>query len=125
VLEGITLSLYQIAKGLEDGGLELKQIHISGGFVHSDVWVQLLADVFGKKVLLVNNEDASAIGAAFIAMKSLGVKGAYEVFDESSCENFVPDPEKHRYYKEFVFPLFEHLYKALILEMHILSEQKK
>ena len=67
-------------RGIESDGDAISRIHISGGFVRSKQWVQMLATIFGKKVVLVNREDASAIGAAFLGFDALGVEGDYEKF---------------------------------------------
>jgi gluconokinase len=124
VIEGITFSLYQIAKTLEDGGLEIKEVHVSGGFVRSAPWVQLLANIFGKRVCLMNIDDASAIGAALIAMKTLGIQNKVGESAIQSARIFEPHLAEHVLYKTKFFPLYEHLYKALILEMKIFHENK-
>jgi gluconokinase len=124
VIEGITMSLYQIARTLEEGGIELKQINVSGGFVRSSAWVQILADVFGKKICLVNADDASAIGAAYMGMKSLNIIDTYPTIPAAEVKTFLPDPLEHEKYAEQIFPRFEHLYKALVLEMAVLHDQK-
>jgi gluconokinase len=125
VIEGIVFSLYQIARGIEQAGQPIKQIHVSGGFVRSDEWVQLLANVFGKKICLVNTEDASAMGAAFLGMKTMGINGSYLEFDESEATIFLPDEKEHAIYEEKIFPVYEQLYKSLILDMQILHEHKQ
>ena len=122
VVEGIVFSLYQIANGIQNNGLAIRQIHVSGGFVRSKLWVQLLADVFGLKVCLINNEDASAMGAAFMGMKTLGVIEDYGQLVKEEPESFDPDMDIHMIYRNYIFPLYEHLYKALALEMKIRHE---
>jgi gluconokinase len=120
VVEGITMSLYQIAKTLETEEINIKQINVSGGFVRSEAWVQILADIFGKKVCLINSDDASAIGAAFMGMKTMHLIDTYPIGD--STKIFQPNVERHQKYKNEIFPRFEHLYKALILEMAVLHD---
>jgi gluconokinase len=125
VIEGITLSLHQIARGIESGGQRIDTIHVSGGFVKSHHWVQLLANITGKKILLVNMEDASAMGAAFLYMKKAQVQGAYTSFNESDTVSFLPDAQEHQFYLDSVFPFFEQLYKSLAADMHTLHKLKK
>ncbi len=50
----------------------LKSTNVSGGFTQSDVWVQTLADITGKNLAILQADDASAVGAAFMALKSIG-----------------------------------------------------
>jgi gluconokinase len=124
VIEGIVFSLYQIGRGIEAAGQPIEQIHVSGGFVRSKEWVQVLANVFGKKIFLVNTEDASAIGAAFLGMKAMDVKGTFADFNANEATVFLPDMKEHIHYAEHVFPVYEQLYKSLNLDMEILRQLK-
>lgn len=124
VIEGILFSLYQIMKGIEADGVKIKQIHVSGGFVNSREWVQLLATIFGKKVVLVNHDDASAIGAAFLAFDAMGIEGDYNKFAEQESVSFEPDLNVHQLYTTKYFPIYEHLYRSLTVDMQILHDMK-
>jgi gluconokinase len=73
VIEGISFALYDIAENLIAGGTSIRQIHVSGGFVRSSAWLQILADIFNIKVCLLNTDDASAMGAAFLGLKEMGM----------------------------------------------------
>ena len=86
--------------------------------------MQVLTNVFGKKIVLVNTEDASAIGAAFLGMKAMGVKGTFADFNPSEATVFLPDMKEHELYSEHIFPVYEQLYKSLNLDMEILRQLK-
>jgi gluconokinase len=122
VLEGITFSLYQIARSLEDGGLDIREVHVSGGFVRSKQWVQLLCNVFGKRICLMNIDDASAIGAGLIAMEALGISHEIEKSSRNEVTVFEPDEAEHALYRHKYFPMYENLYRVLMLEMKIFHE---
>jgi len=122
VIEGITMSLYQIARTLMSGGMEINQINVSGGFVRSDSWVQILTNIFGKKICLVNADDASAMGAAFMGMKTLGMIDVYPEAEASEIKTYHPEQLQHEIYAHEIFPRFEHLYKSLALDMAIVRE---
>jgi gluconokinase len=124
VVEGIVFSLYQIAKTLEENGLQIREVRVSGGFVRSQQWVQVLANIFGKRVCLLNIGDASAIGAALIAMKALGI--AHDMEAESNKEELIlePDMKEHKLYRDRFFPLYENLYRTLVLDMKIFHENR-
>jgi gluconokinase len=124
VLEGITLSLYHISQCLEESGLTIQQVNVSGGFVHSDRWVQLLADIFGKPIGLVNTDDASAIGAAYMTLKKINSLTDYHSLKPDRVRIFTPNIENHRVYKESIFPLFRNLTNTLLLNMGVLSDMK-
>ena len=124
VLEGICLSLYHISQCLEESGLPIQQVNVSGGFVHSERWVQLLADIFGKPIGLVNTDDASAIGAAYMALKKINSLADYSSLKPDSVRIFTPNSANHNVYRESVFPLFRNLPNTLLLNMRVLSDMK-
>jgi gluconokinase len=123
IIESISFALYQVFLSLENNKA-ITQINVSGGFVNSSEWVQTLADVFGKKICLINSEDASAIGAVFLAMKALGMINSYETMSSNESTLFTPRPDNHTRYTEDVFPQYERLYKLLKTEMTNSSHRK-
>jgi gluconokinase len=64
VIEGISFSLFQILKNIEEQNNEVDCVYVSGFVTNSAFWMQLLADMFGKKIILNEVADASAVGAA-------------------------------------------------------------
>lgn len=87
------MALYDIAYHMIENGLSLKRIHASGGFVHSPEWLQVLADMFGKPIHLINTADASSLGAAFLALKNLSLIGHYDEMKPETMEEFNPRGE--------------------------------
>jgi gluconokinase len=73
VMEGISFALYQILSIMEETIGPVKNIYAGGGFIRSQKWVALLADVLGKRISVTHAEDSSAAGAAMIGMKALGI----------------------------------------------------
>lgn len=73
ILEGIGYSFRQLLDKLEAANGAIDTIYASGGFTKSDWWVQLMADILVKPILIPQNEaDASAMGAIAVAMKAAG-----------------------------------------------------
>lgn len=72
-LEGVSYSLYQIGVSLAETVGPIEHIYASGGFTRSAVWLQMVADIFGKKVHVTGLADASAIGAAMTGMYACGL----------------------------------------------------
>ncbi|HEV2478011.1 MAG TPA: gluconokinase [Puia sp.] len=72
-LEGISYGLRQIGASLEETVGPVERIYASGGFTRNRDWLQLIADIFQKKVCVTALADASAIGAAMLAWVALGV----------------------------------------------------
>ena len=90
-------------------GLSIKQIHVSGGFVHAEEWLQILANIFGKKICLINSADASAIGAAFLAMNDLGMITDYQQLKPREIKEFIPE-DVHRSTYDELFLRYRQLY---------------
>ncbi|MDB5019691.1 MAG: gluconokinase, partial [Pedobacter sp.] len=78
VLEGVCFALNQVLVTVEQSVGNIEQLHVSGGFIHSPLWLQVLSDLTGKKLLLVQTEDASAIGAAILASRALFADNSLE-----------------------------------------------
>ncbi len=120
VVEGICFSLLSIADSLKDVVGEYKIVVASGGFIRSPGWVQLLADVFGKEVKIVAQEDASAIGAARLGFEALGLSETF--FEKEDAEVvYRPDMKLHDLYQK-KFQIFLSLYRNLKQDFYNLSK---
>lgn len=119
VLEGVCYALKDVLIAVEQPSEEIKQINVSGGFVLSQSWMQMLADVTGKKLSLGQTEDASAMGAAFMAMKAMGLgDGNYPSRSENKNEVIIePDWDKNLIYSQN-FLIYKQLYPNLKDTMH-------
>lgn len=119
VMEGICYALNDVLQAVAKNSEDIEQINVSGGFVNSPTWMQILADITGKKLTLVQTEDASAIGAAFHAMKSIGLNdGNYPSQPENRKSSIIePDMANHLIYSKN-FMIFKELYSNLKDTMH-------
>jgi gluconokinase len=125
-IEGICFTLHQLINKLESAYGPVKEINVSGGFVRSAFWVQLIADITGKKLKATEMADASAIGAAYLAMFASGY-----LKQLSDVKRFIPvskvfEPvlSNHKVYAE-LFRLFESLYPKLKDDFAALSRLQK
>jgi gluconokinase len=109
VVEGISMALYSIFLKMN---ADVHRIHVSGGFVRSQDWLQIIADVFNKDVHLINTGDASALGAAYHGMKALGIIRNYDQVNTSVPIIVRPDSDHHKVYQES-FEKFVKLYESL------------
>jgi gluconokinase len=118
VVEGICFSLNNVLQILEESAGNVDKIHVSGGLFKSKVFIQMLANVTGKPLYLMQTEDASAIGAVDLALRALGHVESYEDLPEQEA-SFVCEPqlEVHEKYKMF-FNVYKQLYGQLKDVMH-------
>ncbi len=109
VMEGLILNLYSIGKILMER-YPVNEIYASGGFAKSDFWLQLVADIFQKKVLISDNVEGSAWGAVLIAMEAQNI--VPEVSIEQTEKVFFPNVENAQIYAA-LHEKFERLYDKL------------
>ena len=117
-LEGICFGLNAILEILRKSAFEIKELHASGGFIQSHAWVQLLADITGKKMTLNDSGDASSIGAARWAMKAMRIR--YLPLNKKQEERILPNPNHLEVYRKN-FAIYKKLYKTTKEEMHRLQ----
>lgn len=64
------LSVVEALKGLAGS---VREVRASGAFAKSPLWRQMLADMLGQQVLVPKVTEASALGAAIVALQGIGV----------------------------------------------------
>ena len=72
VLEGVSYSQRDCLDIIEQLGVAVESVRVSGGGARSAFWRQLLADVFNKKVVTLATQEGSAYGAALLALAGTG-----------------------------------------------------
>lgn len=97
VMEGVLFNLKHIAEALEERH-PIRTLHAGGGFSHNNLWVQMLADIFQKTVLLVDERiDVSARGAVLWGRTVLNLP---QYSDNQEGRVVEPDEKKARGYVE-------------------------
>lgn len=71
-MEGIICNMYSIYEIIEKLDGNVKTIVANGGYVNSNAWLQIQADIFNKDIAVAGVAEASAFGAAYIAMAAVG-----------------------------------------------------
>ncbi|NHA04215.1 gluconokinase [Mucilaginibacter sp. HC2] len=120
-LEGVCFALYDVLKTVEDASVNITQVNISGGFVSSATWTQILADITGKKLVVLQPEDASAVGAIYLAMQVLHPESYGQLTHIDHQTVIEPNTQNHERYSK-LFPMFKKLYRDLMDSMHRLHE---
>lgn len=120
-LEGVCFALYNVLKTVEDTSVNITQVNISGGFVSSPTWTQILADITGKKLVVLQPEDASAMGAIYLAMQVLHPESYSRITHIGNETVIEPNKQNYeRYSKQFL--IFKKLYRDLKDTMHLMHE---
>ncbi len=113
VLEGVTLGLLDALDLLTELGAAPEQVVMGGGGARARLWQQIVADVFGVRVLPLSSADSSALGAAILAGASVGLFDAASAAERWAQreEAVQPDPEAQRLYAR-LRPIFHSLHAA-------------
>lgn len=129
VLEGIIYNLHSIGKAVEETTGKITRIYAGGGFAQSDLWLQILSDIFNKEVHLSLSKESSALGAAIIGMEALNI-----IKDIEEANNFLKtkgiitaNPDHHQIYREY-YTIFNGLYEKLkddMVKIHHLQQWEK
>lgn len=90
------------------------QILAAGGFTKSDFWVQLLSDMLQRRLTVTDAEQASALGAAYLAGLHLGINGSLEEIDSvvRPLREVEPDPTNAGVYDR-LYALYTDVYHRL------------
>jgi len=115
VLEGVTFALKDSLELIKDKGVKIKEIRAIGGGAKSRVWQQILADILGEEINLLNVEEGPAFGAALIAGVGVGV---YNNFAEAVNrivkvkKTIAPGIQNTKKYNHY-YQLYKKLYYSL------------
>jgi gluconokinase len=111
VLEGVLYNVFQIGKAIEETMGEIEHLCVNGGWAEIPLLMQLLADIFGKKVHILEQEEGSAFGAFLLGMKALNLMQDFAEAKQmiGVKQVFEPDAENHAGYQQH-FTIFEQLY---------------
>jgi len=115
ILEGVAYNTKWVLDGIEGLGFKVERLNAAGGGALSGVWLQICADVLGKRIRQVQfPQEAGSRGAALMALVGLGI---YKDFD--SVAELVPlgrefEPrDEHRAIYEELYRCFQQLYEQL------------
>jgi gluconokinase len=116
-LEGVAYRMRTIFEPMEEVAGAAEEIRVAGGFVHSPLWLQIVADVLGRPLTTVESPEASALGAAQLALLGAGLVGRFEDLAPMAETGEVvrPDgPRRARYAR--LFEAYQRLYQRVAPE---------
>ncbi len=115
ILEGITYEIMVNVERLNNAGVLIDDIRAVGGLSKSESYLQMKADMMGKKISTLNVSEAGTLGAAILAGTAYGIyKNIPEAVNALVKKNreFLPDMKQHEYYRE-KFDTYKKLYPAV------------
>jgi len=73
IMEGVTFELRRTLEIVEGAGHQVSAIYHSGGGAYSDLWSQIKADIYQKKVMTFETSEGGILGSAVLAGVGAGV----------------------------------------------------
>lgn len=119
VVEGVCFALRDLVEVAVELGCSAEEIRVAGGGARSGLWLRVLADVLGRPVRPVAGSDASARGAAALAMQAMtgaGITAIAKAWTDCGDE-IAPDPANVALY-DSRYRIFRDLYPATQTLMH-------
>lgn len=123
ILEGVAFRLRSVLEALEEVAGRAATLRVSGGFVHSPLWVQITADVLGRTLDVPSTANTSALGAAWWGWHALGDPSDLSaVVDKIAVTQTVTaDPARHTWY-DTLYALYCRLYEQSAPSFNAISE---
>lgn len=122
LVEGICFELRSIAGSVEEVLMPIQKVFASGGFSHSDDWLQILANIMNKQVALRDIHDASSLGAALVGFKALGLQTSFG--SHTDTKTFHPQPTIRGVYDD-LYGTFLRTTRALLPEFSSITAVQK
>ena len=124
IMEGVTYSLKDCLCVLEEMGVQPDNMLACGGGARSDLWRQMMADVYDMNVSTVDSKEGPALGVAILAMVGAELYGSVE----EACQKVIrvkntteKNAENSDKYKE-VYQIYKGLYQHLKEDYSKLAE---
>ncbi len=111
VLEGIGFRLKSVLDSLVEVIGEIQDVRASGGFIKSAHWVQILSNIFNKKILIPKTGETSALGAAYWVILALGISNSFDSIRQLNNIEKIYKPQK-KYISSYqsAFSIYKRIY---------------
>ncbi len=97
-IEGVALNLASVYSSI---GKKEDVVYVSGGIAAHTFWCSLLADILNREVRVTNTVEGSSLGAALLAMKSLGKRQDFKLSTKPAIKAvYKPNLERAKAYGE-------------------------
>lgn len=125
-MEGAAYGSQHVLSLVQDEGIEIKKVKITGGVTNIPEWIQIFSDVTNKPIDIPGAVDLPPLGTAIAA--AYGV-GAIKTFDEALDkiairDSYTPKAENVAYYSE-MYCVFRSLYENVKGEYDKLADIQK
>lgn len=114
-LEGVIYNLYTVYLALlECMESPVTRIQATGGFSRSEIWRQMMADIFESDVVVPESYESSCLGACILGLYATGKINSFEIVAEMIGDTYkhTPREEAVKEYRQLL-PIFIRLSRLL------------
>lgn len=114
-LEGVIYNLYTVFLALmECMEGPVTRIQATGGFARSNVWRQMMSDIFESELVVPESYESSCLGACILGLLATGKIESFEIASEmiGSTYKHTPNEEAVKEYRQLL-PIFINLSRVL------------
>ncbi|EPD51498.1 gluconokinase [Paenisporosarcina sp. HGH0030] len=126
-LEGVIYNLYTVFLALLEVMDEpVVRIQATGGFARSDVWRQMMADIFDLEVVVPESYESSCLGACILGLYATGKIDSFNVVSDMIGSTFEHTPIESdvQEYRELL-PIFINLSRVLEKEYSSIAKYQR
>ncbi|MEC0586901.1 gluconokinase [Bacillus spizizenii] len=114
-LEGVIYNLYTVFLALTecmDG--PVTRIQATGGFARSEVWRQMMSDIFESEVVVPESYESSCLGACILGLYATGKIDSFDAVSDmvGSMHSHTPIEDSAKEYRKLI-PIFINLSRSL------------
>jgi D-xylulose kinase len=115
ILEGVCYEIRTNVEVMRELGIPSNEVRVTGGSARSETWMQIQANILRTPIIRTQMEEATAVGAAILAFKGIGVfKSVAKAAEEmvKTLEPLSPTKESLEVYQKG-YKKFKELYSAV------------
>ncbi len=114
LMEGMAFGTRNVINIVEQSGIEINELFMTGGSANSRVWTQFMADIIGKPFQIPGSMDVAPLGSAIAAGVGTGVIPSFDAAVQKSqiSRNHQPDTSKKDYYDR-MYALYLKLFESI------------
>jgi xylulokinase len=115
VVEAVGFAIRDVVEVMEENGLEIGELRVTGGQAKSPLWNQIKADITQRRILVPEVQDSELLGDACIGLFALGNYKSLVAASDSLVRigrSYNPTPELRELYDR-LFGLYRASYRGL------------
>ena len=124
VMEAVGFAILDVIRTMEENGLSIDELRITGSQAKSPLWNQIKADITGRRILVPALKDSELAGDLAVALKGMGLHPTLAEASDAVAvieKIYEPDPGNGKRYRR-LFELYRESYLRLKDIFHGLGE---